>query len=220
MSDNPNDEQGETESNRIGGCNCGHQVDGEGQEPEVDLWQTYVETTLNVSNRRLKNNRFYQSILGGTVAGVGIAAELGFAGAVAFMVVGVVGSVVSLLWMVHVISYQQLNSGKYVVLHQLESELPYDPFTREWNILDRGRNPETYVTHTSVEIWWPRVSIWVFGGLALYGVGIQFQLSEWVVYLLTGWTVVMVGYWLAAFRGWRPFELIAPHWKQRTEEDE
>lgn len=188
--------------------------------PTLEQWKTYVQTTLNVSNRRLKNNRFYQRLLGVTVAGVGVAAKLGVIGAFAFLVVGAIGVAVSLLWMVHVISYKQLNSGKYTVLHEIEAELPHNPFAQEWDVLDQGRDPTTYVTHTSVEIWWPRVSLWVFGGMALYGIVGTLQRTDWTLGVLAGWTMLILAYWIAAFRGWKPFTRLAPYWKQRSDDDE
>lgn len=193
--------------------------DQAGPNLALEQWKTYVQTTLNVSNRRLQNNRFYQRIIGVTVAGVGIAAKLGVIGAFAFLVVGAIGVAVSLLWMIHVISYKQLNSGKYTVLHEMEADLPHDPFAREWDVLDRGQDPTTYVTHTSVEIWWPRVSLWVFGGMALYGIVGTLQWTDWTLGVLAGWTMLMLGYWAAAFRGWKPFMWIAPYWQQRSDDE-
>lgn len=135
----------------------------------LEQWKLYTQTTRDVSNRRLKTNRYYKGLVVVTVGGVGIAARFNAVGPFIYLVVGVVGVAVSLLRMLHVVSYQQLNSGKYQVLHDLEAELPHQPFTDEWDLLKHGRDPTTYIPHTSVEIWWPRVALWVFGGMALYG---------------------------------------------------
>lgn len=189
------------------------------QNPVLEQWKFYGQTTLNVSNRRLKNNRFYQRLLGATVAGVGVAAKLNAVGPRAFIVIGVVGVLLSLLWMAHIISYKQLNSGKYEVMNDIAEDLPNEPFAREWEILDRGRDPKTYVTHTSVEIWWPRVSLWVFGSMALYGAS-QLLSPALTGEVLAGWCVLTLIYWGAAFRGYKPFNLIAPFWNQPEESSE
>ncbi|WP_266080608.1 RipA family octameric membrane protein [Haladaptatus caseinilyticus] len=181
----------------------------------LELWKQYEQTARDVSNRRLKNNRFYQRLLGATVAGVGVAAKFNAIGPFVYVVVGLIGVAISLLWMMHIVSYKQLNSGKYDVLHDLESELPYQPFSQEWKKLDRGRDPTTFITHTSVEIWWPRVALWVFGGMVLYG-GIQkLQTGGSASWLLGVWTGLMLIYWWAAFRGRKPFKAIGKCWKQR-----
>lgn len=41
------------------------EADGEeavNQNPALEQWKFYGQTTLDVSNRRLKNNRFYQKL--------------------------------------------------------------------------------------------------------------------------------------------------------------
>lgn len=185
--------------------------------PTLEQWKHYEQTARDVSNRRLKNNRFYQRLLGATVAGVGIAAKFDAIGPFVYLVVGAVGVAVSLLWMMHVVSYKQLNSGKYQVLQDLEEQLQNQPFADEWKKLDRGRDPTTFVTHTSVEIWWPRVALWVFGGMALYGSVLKLQAGDLTDPVLFAWSVLTLFYWGAAFRGWKPFETLGKAWKQREE---
>lgn len=50
-----------------------------------------------------------------------------------------------------IVSYKQLNKGKYEVISEMEDELPAEPFDREWVVLDEGENWRTYITHTRVE---------------------------------------------------------------------
>jgi len=210
----------ESEPNPLNDADVEKLDDDTEQNTALEQWRFYGQTTLNVSNRRLKNNRFYQRLLGATLAGVGIGATLGVVGAVLLLVVGIVGVAVSLLWMAHIISYKQLNSGKYTVMSQIADDLPHEPFQEEWNNLDRGRDPSTYVTHTSVEIWWPRVSLWVFGMMALYGGTVKASSPDLAFWVALVWSLLILAYAVAAFRGWKPFELIAPLWKQRSEDDE
>ncbi|MEF8850946.1 MAG: hypothetical protein V5A28_00795 [Haloarculaceae archaeon] len=35
-----------------------------------------------------------------------------------------------------IVSYKQLNKGKYEVISEMEDELPAEPFDREWVVLD------------------------------------------------------------------------------------
>ncbi|ELZ91152.1 RipA family octameric membrane protein [Haloferax sulfurifontis] len=196
---------------------CGERGEGAQPDPTLEQWKHYEQTTRDVSNRRLKNNRFYQRLLGATVAGVGVASKFNAIGPLVYILVGVIGVAISLLWMLHIISYKQLNGGKYQILHELESELPNQPFSDEWTELKSGTDPQTYVTHTSVEIWWPRVTLWVFGAMSIYGCD-QIQDAAnfpWVSIIL--WTGVTIIYWIIAFRGYKPFNLIAPFWTQRKD---
>jgi hypothetical protein len=137
--------------------------------PELDQWKFYAQTTLNTSNRRLKNNRFYIRLLLGLLAAVGAGQKLGLINPVGVLFAGVVGFPMCVLWYFHILSYKQLNSGKYQVLKEMAEDLPYSPFDKEWKILDEGDNPDTYITHTSVEVWWPRVLGYPFAMMVLYG---------------------------------------------------
>jgi len=84
-----------------------------------------------VSNRRLKNNRFYQKLVLGTFAGVGAGVKLGVVTSIVLLLVGIVGVALSILWMAHIISYKQLNSGKYRVLSEIAKEdLPWNHFKK------------------------------------------------------------------------------------------
>lgn len=51
--------------------------DKEGSPPPelIDQYTTYVNTTLNVSNRRMRNNRFYVLLLSGTLAVISVLAD-------------------------------------------------------------------------------------------------------------------------------------------------
>lgn len=64
---------------------------------KLEQWKLYANTTLNVSNRRIKNNRFYLRLLialsGATVA----AAKLGYIDAVGILFGGFIGFSFSVL---------------------------------------------------------------------------------------------------------------------------
>lgn len=158
-------------------------TDGQETDPETDFdqnvvleqWKFYGDSTHQVSERRLKNNRFYLRLLIALLAVAGIGTELNVITSVGVFFIGVVGLPVCVLWTFHILSYQQLNSGKYRVLWTLAEELPFDPFKMEWKRLQEGQQPDTYIKHTTVEVWWPRVfgyfytvaALW--GGLAIIG---------------------------------------------------
>ena len=190
------------------------------QNSALEQWKFYGQTTLNVSNRRLKNNRFYQKLVVGAFAGVGIGVRLDVVNSVVLLVVGLVGIALSILWMAHIISYKQLNGGKYRVLREMAEDLPSSPFDEEWNELEKGQNPETYITHTSVEIWWPRVTLWVFGLMSIAGAVQILKISDLQLCMSMIWSGGMVLYGIAAFQGrWTPFDSIAPRWHQRKDDD-
>lgn len=117
----------------------------------IEQYTTYVDTTLNVSNRRMRNNRFYILLLSGTLAVISVLADTQIIEEVGLLLAGLLGLALCVLWYLSIVSYKQLNSGKYRVIEEMEEELPFSPFDREWEILDGGDNWRTYITHTRVE---------------------------------------------------------------------
>ncbi len=134
-------------------ANTERQTEGNQDIPPafVDQYKTYVDTTLNVSNRRLNNNRFYVVLLSGTLAVVSVLAETQIIEEAGLLLAGLLGLALCILWYLSIISYKQLNKGKYQVVIEMEEELPFAPFRREWEILDEGDDWKTYITHTRVE---------------------------------------------------------------------
>jgi len=122
-----------------------------GQEELIEQYTTYVNTTLNVSNRRMRNNRFYVLLLSGTLAVLSVLTDTQIIEEVGLLLAGLLGLALCTLWYLSIISYKQLNSGKYEVLTTMEGDLPAEPFDDEWDVLDEGENWRTYITHTRVE---------------------------------------------------------------------
>jgi hypothetical protein len=121
------------------------------QSELIDQYTTYVDTTLNVSNRRMRNNRFYVLLLSGTLAIVSVLADTQIIEDVGLLLAGLLGLALCALWYLSIVSYKQLNSGKYKVIQAMEEDLPAEPFANEWDVLDEGRDWRTYITHTRVE---------------------------------------------------------------------
>ncbi|MFC7070602.1 hypothetical protein ACFQL9_13190 [Halobaculum lipolyticum] len=141
----------------------------EERPPElIDQYTTYVDTTLNVSNRRLRNNRFYTFLLSGTLAVISVLAQTEIIQAVGLLIASGLGVALCVLWYASIRSYSQLNGGKYAVVQEMEEELPFDPFAREWEVLDEGNNWRTYLTHTRVERKIPGVLILPYLALGVY----------------------------------------------------
>ncbi|MFC7079649.1 RipA family octameric membrane protein [Halorussus caseinilyticus] len=155
-----NDEESESSNN------TGEAV---GQNPELEQWKFYGQSTHQVSNRRLKNNRFYLRLLIALLGVAGIGAKLGYVTPVGIMFIGAIGLPFCVLWTFHILSYKQLNSGKYRVLWEIADNLPYDPFKMEWERLKEGEKPDVYIKHTTVEVWWPRVFGFFYAVLFVYG---------------------------------------------------
>ena len=140
------------------------------QEELIDQYTTYVNTTLNVSNRRMRNNRFYVLLLSGTLAVLSVLTETKIIQEVGLLLAGLLGLALCILWYLSIVSYKQLNSGKYEVLTAMEKDLPAAPFDDEWEALDEGKNWRTYITHTRVERKIPGVLAIPYTLISIYAV--------------------------------------------------
>lgn len=72
-----------------------------------------------------------------------------------FVSVGLLGSLVCLIWHVNIRSYRQLNSKKFEVIHEMERELPFPLYAREWKLLGEGKDSKKYFQLTRVEKYIP-----------------------------------------------------------------
>ena len=101
-------------------------MDGDSSD-RVVMWQTYVQTAENTSNRREAINRYmvpiHLAILTGHLA-------LSLSDPMHFLV-GVAGMSVSYLWLALLDAHSKINRVKYDIIRSLESDLPCQPFDRE-----------------------------------------------------------------------------------------
>ena len=58
-------------------------------------------------------------------------------------------------------SYKNLNTAKFLVIHKIEKRLPISPYDAEWEAMGRGKNPELYRPISHIELGVP----YVFMGL-------------------------------------------------------
>lgn len=139
----------------------------------LELYKLHADLADRVSQRREGANRLFVSLLTGLM--VFLAACLRFgAGDVsenAIMVFfGVGGAILSVAWYVVIRSYRQLNTGKFLALHELEEKLAYAFYKREWVLLGEGKDVRRYWRLTVVETSLPLAFLLLFGAVILFGV--------------------------------------------------
>ncbi len=128
------------------------------KEHLLEQYKLYVEMADRISDRRERTNRFYISLLSVLLALLSIAVGRnildGFQ-TVVFMIIGILGLGLCILWNINIRSYRQLNSGKFKVIHEMEQDLPFSCYDREWEILVEGKEAKTYLQLTRVEQYVP-----------------------------------------------------------------
>lgn len=129
--------------------------------PEYDKhlfeqYKLYVEMADRISARRMLANSFFVGVHTALITAFTVLLKedilhrsiVGYAPFVAVILL-------CFVWWRIVGSYRQLNSGKFKVVHALESRLPVAPYDAEWVVLGSGKNPNLYRPLTHVENWVP-----------------------------------------------------------------
>lgn len=134
--------------------------DHEDRHLVLEQYKLYVGSVDRVTRQRGSTNRFYISVLAGLLAGLPVVAKTGLLPAslqgLVFTLVGIVGMLLCVVWHANLVSYRQLNAGKFKVIAELEQRLPTAPYSREWEVLGAGRDTRLYRPATGLELWVPR----------------------------------------------------------------
>jgi len=124
----------------------------------LEQYKLYVEMTDRTSARRAEMNKFYISVLAGLLAVVSVVIEKSiFANAqdMVFIAIALLAILLCVVWTVNIRSYRQLNSIKFNVIHEMEKDLPFSCYGREWGILQNDKNGKSYLRLTLVEQFVP-----------------------------------------------------------------
>lgn len=131
------------------------------QEQLLEIYKLHAELADRVSQRREGANRLHVSLLLGLMVFLAALMRYGadeVSAEIVLRAVAAIGALLSLTWYAVIRSYRQLNTGKFKTLRELEKELGYAFFTREWEMLAKGRSRKRYWKLTAVETSLP----WIF----------------------------------------------------------
>lgn len=123
----------------------------------LDQYKIYLEMTDRISSRRSTANSYFLSINSATLAFIGYLSskETG-----EFMwLLAIAGMTLCILWKALITSYRNLNTAKFLVIHQIEKRLPISPYDAEWDAMGRGRNSKLYWPISHIEKGVPYVFI-------------------------------------------------------------
>ena len=119
----------------------------------LEIYKLHSLLSDRVSQRRDGANRFYAGLL--TFVGISMGAiykmdhmAFGGLGFDLLRLAEFTGLWLSVCWLIAIKSYQNLNKCKFEVLQDLEQELPYHFFRREWKKFEKGR----YLSLTKTEM--------------------------------------------------------------------
>jgi hypothetical protein len=105
----------------------------------VELYKTAVEMADRVSARRAVANAFFLSIQTTLVSVVSVTALNMRMTWVMSLVLLMAGIALSATWWFQLRSYRDLNRAKFVVINEIERDLPVQIFSAEWRVLQETR---------------------------------------------------------------------------------
>jgi len=122
------------------------------KEHFLEQYKLYVEMADNVSSRRDRTNHFYIAVISGLLAVISFAFKCGLCNSKIFLsLLSSIGILFCVVWFINIKAYSQLNSGKFKVIHEMEKNLPFPCYDREWVILGRGKEFKKYLPLTHIE---------------------------------------------------------------------
>ncbi len=148
------------------------------QQELLEIYKLHAQLADNVSNRRATANRFYMLVLSGLVVLFSALTQRQNGIPLGCLMVGfgLFGMLLAAAWYVVIRSYRQLNTGKFLALHELEAQLAYPFFKREWELLEEGEKQRTYWKLTVVETFVPAIFFICFA--VLLGIGIYLLIAN------------------------------------------
>jgi hypothetical protein len=129
----------------------------DGKDPRLALFELYLATAEKVSDRRAAANAWMLSVNSAIVALYGYLAADKLAVPAAqksvwLWAIPAAGAIVSAAWTVLLASYRQLNRAKFLVLQELEKDLPAQPFARERVLYSRERRKSLSTIETAIPL--------------------------------------------------------------------
>lgn len=117
----------------------------------LEQYKIYVQSHEKISERREGANKFFLALNSAVVAG--ISALWGTSSTNQFIMscTGAAAISICVYWYRAIRSYDNLNTGKFKVIHAIERRLPLALYEAEWIALGRGNDPELYVPVSHLE---------------------------------------------------------------------
>lgn len=131
----------------------------------LELYKTMVASSEGLVSRRQGVNTFFLTLNGAIVGAVGFMLTTSTPEPLKLLGLSAITTtalVLALAWRSLIISFGQLNTGKFKVINEIEKQLPVSIYAAEWVALGEGKNPKVYRSFTSREVWVPRTFIVVY----------------------------------------------------------
>jgi hypothetical protein len=138
------------------------------QKHLFEQYKLYVEMADRVSARRALVNTFFVGLNVAFITAFSVFFKDGLLPKSLFFYVPFIAvMLLCYLWWRLIVSYRQLNAGKFKVIHAFEKMLPVAPYAAEWQALGAGGDKKLYQPLTQLENWVPAIFAVMYGFIAL-----------------------------------------------------
>ena len=144
----------------------------------LEQYKLYIEMADRISSRRALTNKFFISLLTGLIAILSLSTGKDFFSnyqIFVFFLVSFLGIALNFVWYINIRSYRQLNTGKFQVIQDMEQQLPYASYKKEWEILGEGKESKKYLQMTRVEQYIPFILVFPYLLLLIYSLVLVFS---------------------------------------------
>lgn len=129
----------------------------------IEQYRLYIEGMERTSDRRQQANNYFIAINTTLISLMGLVLGTNYFSDSKLLriILAILGLIICVIFWFLIRSYKQLNTGKFKVIHEIESHLPVSMFKYEWEALGEGKNKKIYYPFSHVELLVP----WVFGAI-------------------------------------------------------
>jgi len=119
----------------------------------MDQYKLYVEMTDRISQRRMIANSYFLSLNSAILGFIGYLMTKEMIGYLSLLAVA--GIMLTALWYSIILSYRTLNRVKWRVVHQIEIQLPIQPYHAEWKIMQTEADLKYHpISHVEAAVPW------------------------------------------------------------------
>jgi len=138
----------------------------------MEQYKIYVEMADRVSARRSQTNKFYIALLTALLAILSTITEKNFFSEhqlQIYFLLSFIGISLNYVWYKNLKSYRQLNRAKYKIVQEIEQQLPFHCYEKEWELLGKGEDSEKYNPFTKIEANVPIILVIPYAYFFIYG---------------------------------------------------
>ncbi|MCK5589249.1 MAG: hypothetical protein KAI16_02985 [Candidatus Pacebacteria bacterium] len=144
------------------------------QDHFLKQYELYLAAAEKISDRRENVNKYFYTLNSGIFISAGflINSEISsFLIILILLFLSVLGVIFSIIFWYLINSYKQLNTGKFNVLHEMEKQLPSQPYKDEWEMLGEGKDKKKYFPFSHIEKIIPVIFGVIYSGGLLVFIG-------------------------------------------------